>query len=470
MKERLYDSVRKYIRDNEMLSPGDGAIIGVSGGADSVALLNVLLQISREFADDGEEALSLRVIHVNHMIRGEEADRDEKFVAELCEKLDIPFKVYREDIPRLAKEIHMTEEEAGRHFRYEVFRKEAEALELEMDKKGAKIAVAHNKDDLAETVLYNMVRGSSLFGLSGILPVRDRIIRPLLMTRRSEIEEYLKELGQSFITDSTNMQTEYSRNKIRLSIMPELKGINDRAVDHIVDIALDSVRLRDDISREIEAAECIECREKESIIYIDKLQNMGQMAQGECILKALENVCGRRKDITREHIEAVRNLAGLETGKSIDLIYRMRAARSYGEIIITKSEESETDQAALEGAQSGLENTLGELETQVIDYSDGLEISKKEYTKMVDYDKIKNALVLRTPLKEDYIVINSSGGQKKLSRFFTHNKIEQAKRTHFPVVADGNEIVWVVGLRLSERYKVTPETRKVMVITYKRGK
>ena len=470
MKERFYDSVANYIEDNKMLSSRDGVVIGVSGGADSLALLNVLLHISSTFVEKGEKALSLNVIHVNHMIRGEEADRDERFVAEFCEKHNVPFKVYREDIPQLAKQLNMTEEEAGRHFRYEVFEKEAEMLESEAGVMTAKIAVAHNKDDLAETVLYNMVRGSSLFGLSGILPVRGRIIRPLLMTRRSEIEEYLGELGQSYVTDSTNMQLEYSRNKIRLSVMPELKGINDRAVDHIVDIALDSARLRDDITSGIEAAECLKCGERESIINIEKLLKLGQMAQGECILKALENVCGRRKDITREHIEAVRNLAGLETGKSIDLIYKMRAVRSYDEIIITRADESGAHGNGPKNSQDGAEYPLGELEIEIIDSSDELEISKKEYTKMIDYDKIKNALVLRTPMQEDYIVINSSGGQKKLSRFFTHSKIEQGKRTHFPVVADGNEIVWVVGLRLSERYKVTAETRKVMVITYKRGK
>jgi tRNA(Ile)-lysidine synthase len=246
--------------------------------------------------------------------------------------------------------------------------------------------------------------------------------------------------------------------------MPELKEINDRAVDHIVDIALDSVRLRDDISAEIESSECLKCSEGESILNVERLLKLGQMAQGECILKALENVCGRRKDISREHIEAVQNLAGLETGKSVDLIYRMKAVKSYDEIIITKSEGSDPRN----GSQEAPEQGLGEIETEVIDYSDELEISKKEYTKMVDYDKIKNALVLRTPMPEDYIVINSTGGQKKLSRFLSHSKIEQAKRTHFPVVADGNEIVWAIGLRLSERYKVTSETRKVMVITYKK--
>ncbi len=470
MKDIFIDSIIKYINNNEMISSGEGVIVGVSGGADSVALLRVLLQLKKSFEEKGE-GLSLKVIHVNHMIRGDEADRDERFVIELCASADIPYKVYHEDIPLLAKKLHMTEEEAGRHFRYKVFENEAETLEKEIQKR-VRIAVAHNKDDLAETVLYNMIRGSSLFGLSGIRPVRGRIIRPLLMTRRSEIEGFLKELEQSFITDSTNMLTEYSRNKIRLSVMPELNGINDRAVDHIVDVALDSLRLRDDISAEITDAGCILCEEGKSVIYISEFKGLGQIAQGECILKALENVCGRRKDISREHIEAVRRLIDLETGKSVDLIYRMRARRSYNEIIICKDEKtsgksSYIEEASIEEAfMDGMDTFPGVLETEVLDYDEGLEISKKEYTKMIDYDKIKTALVLRTPKQDDYIVINGDGGRKKLSRFFSHSKIEQSERTGFPVVADGDEIVWVVGLRLSEAYKVTPDTKRVMVLRY----
>ena len=174
MKKDFLKEVTSYINEHSMISPGDSAVLGVSGGADSVCLLRVLV----------DYGVKVKVVHINHMIRGEEADRDEQFVTALCEKLGVECKVYREDIPKMAREQHFTEEEAGRIFRYRCFEKEADAPET-------KIAIAHNKDDLAETVLYNLIRGSSLLGLAGIKPVRGRIIRPLLTTSRSDIEEYL---------------------------------------------------------------------------------------------------------------------------------------------------------------------------------------------------------------------------------------------------------------------------------------
>ena len=214
----LFQNVTEYMQDNGMLTNVKAVVVGVSGGADSVALLRVLCEFHE---------LTIKVVHINHMIRGEEADRDEAFVTQLCETLGVSCTVYREDIPKMAREKHMTEEEAGRIFRYECFNKEAEALKNQLNDelhnkskdtkdidKAVRIAVAHNMDDLAETVLFNMVRGSSLLGLAGIKPVNGRIIRPLLMTSRLEIEEYLGSLGQSYITDSTNLVEDYTRNKI----------------------------------------------------------------------------------------------------------------------------------------------------------------------------------------------------------------------------------------------------------------
>ena len=204
---------------------------------------------------------------------------------------------------------------------------------LENDDTYVRIAVAHNKEDAAETVIYNMVRGSSLLGLAGIKPVRGRIVRPLLMTNRCDIEAYLAGLGQEFITDSTNLTLDYARNKIRLSVIPELMQINERAVEHIVEIAKDAEDLSNDINREIrnnyrltgsniEKSEAFDETVWDNVlseIVIDRLLSLGNMAQGELILSKLEEAAGRRKDITREHISLVKNLAGLETGKRVDL-------------------------------------------------------------------------------------------------------------------------------------------------------
>ena len=474
MKE-FENKIIEYMKAYSMLdfesieSKASGVVLGVSGGADSVALLSFFVRLRNSVAPK----LLLKVVHVNHMIRGEEADSDQEFVEELCKRLNVPYKVYREDIPAMAKKLDMTEEEAGRNYRYKAFIECA--LELEMEYKcKCRIAVAHNKDDLAETVLYNLIRGSSLLGLAGIKPVRDMIIRPLLDTSRAELEEYLKELGQDYVTDSTNLETEYTRNKIRHLVMPELKKMNSAAVQHIVDVARDALELGNDIGDRLLCAHDKEEREPSGVyeypdgrkqdiyereeISIAQLRNETHLAAGEMILGAIESVCGRRKDITREHLREVYELSEKESGKSVDLPYGMIAERVYDRIVIRMRTVLNE-----KGASDEVE---GRIVISHIPYSETLEISKKEYTKMIDCGKIKSTLVLRKPLPDDYIVISKDGGKKKLSRYFTAEKIERELRQAVPVVADGSEIVWVVGMRLSERYKIDSETQTVAVIEY----
>ena len=474
MKE-FENKIIEYMKAYSMLdfesieSKASGVVLGVSGGADSVALLSFFVSLRNSVAPK----LLLKVVHVNHMIRGEEADSDQEFVEELCKRLNVHYKVYREDIPAMAKKLDMTEEEAGRNYRYKAFIECA--LELEMEYKcKCRIAVAHNKDDLAETVLYNLIRGSSLLGLAGIKPVRDMIIRPLLDTSRAELEEYLKELGQDYVTGSTNLETEYTRNKIRHLVMPELKKMNSAAVQHIADVARDALELGNDIGDRLLCAHDKEEREPSGVyeypdgrkqdiyereeISIAQLRNETHLAAGEMILGAIESVCGRRKDITREHLREVYELSEKESGKSVDLPYGMIAERVYDRIVIRMrtvlNEKGSSDEVE------------GRIVISHIPYSETLEISKKEYTKMIDCGKIKSTLVLRKPLPDDYIVISKDGGKKKLSRYFTAEKIERELRQAVPVVADGNEIVWVVGMRLSERYKIDSETQTVAVIEY----
>jgi tRNA(Ile)-lysidine synthase len=292
------------------------------------------------------------------------------------------------------------------------------------------------------------------------------------------------------VTDSTNLIDEYARNKIRLSIMPVFNEINEGAVDHIVEIAGDLSRLAKetesevcdllnnadyisrkknvrmenvkewgDEGREIEKEVC------DSIsIPIDRLKEMSSFAAGDIILKSMENVCGRRKDITRKHINSVAALADKDTGKHVDLPYDMFAERGYDSIIISRN--SFNDDSFMDIYDGTLK---GHIEISRFPYSEGTDISKKEYTKMVDCDKIKSVPVLRTMKKDDYIVVNNEGGTKKLSRFLSAEKIDKSLRSSIPVVADGDEIIWVVGYRLSERYKVTPNTKTVMRMDYISG-
>ena len=207
MQQILEKQVKEYCDRHQMLERGDRVVLGVSGGADSVCLLFVLLALRRELD------LQLHVVHVNHGIRIE-AGEDAAYVSALCEAHQVPFYLYEKDIPALAKEWSCSEEEAGRRVRYEAFE---EVLRQQCCQK---IAVAHNSNDRAETMLFHLFRGTGLTGLAGIRPVRGQIIRPLLCVDRAQIETYLTEKQISYRHDATNDCDDYTRNKIRHHILP----------------------------------------------------------------------------------------------------------------------------------------------------------------------------------------------------------------------------------------------------------
>ena len=212
----MLKKVLSFIRQHNMLSERDIAVCGLSGGADSVSLLLSLYELKDELG------ISVEALHVNHCLRGEESDRDQEFCRDLCKRLGIPFTAVSCDVRGYAKERSLSCEEAARELRYDIFAKHT------TDKK---LATAHNADDNLETVILNLVRGSGLKGLSGITPARDNIIRPLLAVSRAEIEEFLKKHDQDYVTDSTNLSDDYTRNRIRHNIIPVMKSLNTSMIE-----------------------------------------------------------------------------------------------------------------------------------------------------------------------------------------------------------------------------------------------
>lgn len=208
----LTETVKKTITEYKMISKGDKVVVALSGGADSVCLLHILNKLKAEYN------FTLAAVHINHCIRGNESDSDEAFCISLCKSLDIPISTYRIDVPKLAESSGKSLEETARDVRYEKFSECAG---------NGKIATAHTLSDNAETVIFNMIRGTGIKGLCGIPPVRDNIIRPLTDITRDQVENYLKQIGQDFKTDSTNLSDDYTRNRIRHKIIPVMKEINE---------------------------------------------------------------------------------------------------------------------------------------------------------------------------------------------------------------------------------------------------
>lgn len=466
--------VRKYMEQFNMAEKGESVIVGISGGADSVCLYKILLELKKYFDID------IIAVHIHHGIRGDEADRDMNFVENMCKNDGVKFKCYKYNVPEYAKANGLSEEEAGRTLRYKAF--DEVAKELISNGRSVKIAVAHNRNDSAETFIHNLCRGSGLKGLAGIPYKNGSIIRPVLCLTREEIERYLSEHNIAHIDDSTNFTEDYTRNKIRHRVLPYLnENINDNSISHICQAA-DELREIEDYLSEITnyAYENI-VSEHNNCIYINRkaLADEKEIIQKRVVRVCIEKAAGKLKDITRKHIEDVIDLCNRQTGRYIMLPYGIIARVQYENIILERENINKIiDEKNIEKdiRKDGV-YTLGdeEFDVRIIDVEkekinikfliNQLKNYQNLYTKCFDYDKIQFTVQLRYRESEDYLVINAKGQRKKLKSFFVDNKIPAEKRGMIPVFADGSHIIWIVGHRISEEYKVTEDTRHLLIIS-----
>lgn len=310
MQETAERKVERFLKETGMLDGCSGLIAGVSGGADSVFLFYVLLAVRKA------EGIPFRVVHVHHGLRGEEADRDADYVKSLCEQEAVPFSLHKRDIRAEAALKKRTVEEAGRYARYEIFEEELKGHP------GAKLALAHHKNDVAETVLFNLARGTGLMGLSGIRPVRGSYIRPLLAVTRDEIEESLARRKIPFMTDSTNEEDDAARNRIRHHVLPYMKKeLNAQAVSHIADTARMAGEAADFIRSEAVRRSSFYMEEKDggTEISVRMTGEETRIMQEEIIRYVVESTVSSLKDISALHIRLILGLFERETGKFLNL-------------------------------------------------------------------------------------------------------------------------------------------------------
>ncbi len=479
----MLNKVRDYIREQGMITQGDAVIVALSGGADSVCLLTVLKQL----------AFSLRAVHVHHGIRGAEADRDEAFVQALCESLSVPLHVAHCQVPAYAAEHGLSEEEAGRILRYQILEEEAEKWERELsDGSRVKLALAHHRDDNAETILHHLLRGSGLTGLAGIRPVQGRRVRPLLCVGRDEIREYLTAEHMDWCEDSTNQSADYTRNRIRSQVLPLLKEtVNEQAEEHILQagqiIGQADEYLRQRAAEIWRVAVCgqQESRDSESGARRDIADEMPERviiplavfaAQPE-ILKMylirhmLDQLKPGWKDITSRHFTAIAKLAGKPVGSRVDLPGGLTARTGYETLEIVGKAEQKPVLDRETGGWGGntVPQTVPKLHMTVFSRQKDQEIPKNQYTKWFDYDKIKGTLSVRTRRTGDYLIL-PSGGSKTIARYMIDEKIPKEKREKILLLAEGSHVLWVVGFRISEYYKIEEHTENILQVTCDGGK
>jgi tRNA(Ile)-lysidine synthase len=480
MIDRVFSTMEKY----QMIEEGNLVAAGVSGGADSLCLMLLLLEYQKKVP------FSLIVVHVNHGIR-QEAARDAAYVKELCHGHGLPFFLVEEDVQKIARDRKMSEEEAGRQLRYDSFRQAIAQYKQQTGAvfTGEKIAVAHHQEDTAETFLFHLFRGTGINGLGGIPPVRENIIRPLSFVSRREIEEYLRERGISWCIDSTNEEDTYSRNKIRNHLLPYAeKELVNHATLHVAQAA-EQLRLVAEYLKEetIRAeASCVHRpgsssgepqnfgQPRAAAIIISRWKELPELIKKQLLLYEMEQVSPGCRDITSAHIEALAGLAYKEGNKKLNLPGGLQAVKEF-DLLWIRSGENKKPVDITARLSPGMSFSLGDfcpedfpekqgffLEISLIDRGEITVIEEKKYTKYFDYDRISNHLTLRFRQSGDYLTVNTQGQSNSIKKYFIQEKIPAGERCRVPLVAEGSHVLWVIGHRISAYYKVTEETKRIL--------
>ncbi len=423
------------------LKPGERLGVAVSGGVDSMALLHCLVRLD----------IPVAVYHMEHGIRGDESKGDMDFVQAECKRLGVECVVKRIDVPALADEWGVSVETAARKARYEFLDSASQRL----------MATAHHMDDLAETVIMNLTRGSGLKGLGGIPERRGKYIRPMLGISRSEIEEYAKASDIQYVEDSTNEDISYTRNYIRKKILPGLCEINEAAVRNI---ARTAGLLSEDEAALMQAAKdsgCVEFVGDEARIDLEAFTRQCDALKKRIIRLAVAGVFDLM-DVENVHIDSIIELAAKGiSGKAVDLKYGLFASVAYDKLIIGKNPDKgyNYNSATL---KSGVSFESG---GYVFETSELWPDEKPEYSEdaeLFDADTVKDS-VFRQRQEGDYIIPLGMSGRKRLSDYLSDRKVPLHKRDGLVIMAKGSEVFWVVGVGVSESSKIRQASRIIKI-------
>ncbi len=469
--------VLTFIRRNRLLSKNDCLLLAVSGGADSVCLLHVILSLKEKLG------IALHVAHLDHQLRGEESEADAAYVIQLAGSLDIPVTVSKADVRGYQKKHRLSLEEAAREVRYDFLSETAAAV-------GAKaIATGHTQDDQVETIMLHIIRGSGIAGLVGLNAKSKRllnghqvdIIRPLLEISREETQQYCLEHNLMARVDSSNQSMSMLRNRIRLKLLPELKRYNPGFVESLLrtsNIAADEIAFLDS---EVGKAWKSVVKEQNDAVILDKdkFGALPNTLKRHFLRAAIKNLLGTLKDIEERHIEEIMGVLVKQAGKYINLPYGLIFAVEYGRYLLGRDTKALcpypeiTKQSAINvpgiTAVSGwfIETTITEEVIEVDNVS--------EFVAFLDADKCGGSLSVRSRIDGDRFQPLGFDTPKRLNRFMIDLKIPQAWRKRVPLACCHGQglpvrgqIIWVAGYRIDDRYKVTADTKRVLKIEFTR--
>jgi tRNA(Ile)-lysidine synthase len=467
----MLKTVRKTIEDYGMLKRGDHLLVAVSGGPDSVALLRALFRLAAEYQ------LRLTAAHLNHGLRGDEAKKEQQFVSHLCAGLGITCFCKAIDIHMLRAGSGKSIEEIGREERYRFLIETAETC-------GArKIATGHHRDDQAETVLINLIRGSGPKGLKGIRPIRDgRIIRPLLNVSRTEILAFLNREGLAYVVDSSNLNPIFLRNRVRNELIPELTTrFNPRIVEGLCHLA-EIVRREDNYLqatvRQILQQWGVVLGAAETSLPIARFRELHEAMQGRIIKYLLEAASPSGNGIGYRHIEAVLRILRPSSRRRASLhLPCLICVDRDGDALRIRRECSRQVRREARNEKTGPSfysypvevpgmvhlNAIGrDIRFDVIDKPGFQEMKDQPGVAFMDFERIAPPLILRNHRPGDRIEPLGMSGIKKVKSYFIDSKIPYRLRNRIPLLVDDRSVVWIAGERISDRVKVTERTKRVL--------
>jgi len=462
--------VKNFISTNKMIHPGEKTVVGVSGGPDSLSLLYALFYLKDELH------FTLHIAHLDHKIRGVESAADAIFVEEHARKLSIAFTIEAIDVPNIIRINKLSFENGARKIRYDFYDRVAAKV-------GAvKVALGHNADDQAETILMRLFRGAGSRGLSGIPKVRDgKYIRPLLSNSRSEIDKFLSDLGLSPRQDSSNQKSIYLRNKIRLELLPLLEAEYNPNIKNVLcrtaEILQSESELLDKIVAENLSTCVTTCHPSIIEISIDNFKKQHLAIQRRILRLCLADIVGSTLDVCFERIESILNLISSSKPNCILILpHNVEIIKSYDKLIIRKANSDvKFFEFEYELNVPGI-TELPELKSMIVtklnehftvESQNQLQLENSdEVGEVFDFEKIKQPLRVRNRRRGDRFQPLGMCGEKKLKDFFIDVKVPKQLRDQIPILVSGDEILWVVGYRMSDRFKITDSTRQKLAVSF----
>lgn len=440
MDKLFFENLKKL----NIIKKGDKLTLAVSGGADSMYLFYNFMDLRDDFD------LDIIVCHLNHGIR-ETAKRDEDFVKNVCEKYKVNCITKSVNMDEYARENKLSSEEAGRILRYKFFRDNSQ---------GRKILTAHNANDRAETILFNIIRGTGLKGLLGISEVNEDIFRPLIDIKRSEIEDYLHKNDLKYVDDETNFKEIYTRNKIRLNLIPKLEELNPNVVDSILRLSENASDAIDFI--EVNLIDNYKNCVKDNYFIVSEMKKLHKFLAYEIIKTYLEKNFYSENILNRDNILNIYDLILGESGRLIYLGSNIISRKSYDKVFVEKDKKEEV--------KAEFKLNLGINKTdfgEIFISKDGSNSKGDFFIKTIDCDKIKGKLYIRTRERGDRFKPLGMKNNKKLKDYFIDRKVDRLKRDKIGLICDEEKIIYIMGMDISEDVKIDDNTLNKLVLEVK---